>query len=197
MTSVWASRSAFRCAALGAVVALAGAVGCAAPPDQRPRGPAWVGIDQQAFPDDIAPLALGLPAAQRKPYADPQVRERTRRAEVIARVRVQTVSVERRANGDPVYRIGLQLATPRLVDRPKPDDAMPESIEVLIVPGGPAHALARAWDVRLQGKIFVGYFKRYADDQGERTIHFHLDPDDPAIGKAVEQFAALDEVRGS
>ena len=198
MTCVWASRSAFRWATLGvALVAAAGALGCAAPPDHRPRGPAWAGIDQQAFPDDIAPLALGLPASQRKPYADPQVRERTRRAEVVARVRVQTVTVERRANGDPVYRVGLQLATPRLVDRPKPDDAMPESIEILIVPGGPAHALARAWDVQLQGKIFVGYFKRYADENGERTIHFHLDPDDPAIGKAVEQFAALDEVRGS
>ncbi len=193
MTRVWASQIAalgvLGCLGLGSLVA----AGCAAPQDTGPRAPAWVGIDQQAFPDDIAPRALGLPAPQKKPYADPQIRERTRRAEVVARVRVQTVSVERRSNGDPVYRIGLQLAEPRLVAR-KP---MPDQIEVVIVPGGPAHALARAWDVRLQGMVFVGYFKRYDGGEGEPTIHFHLDPDDPAIGTAVEQFAALDEVRGS
>jgi len=171
--------------------------GCAGPQDSRAKGPAWVGIDQQAFPDDIAPAALGLPAAQLKPHVDRQVRERTRRADVVARVRVQTVSVEIRSNGDPAYRIGLQLESPRLVDRLKADHAMPDVIEVLIVPGGPAHALARAWDVRLQGKIFVGFFKRYADSNGEETIHFHLGKDDPALGAAVQQFSMLDEVRGS
>lgn len=171
--------------------------GCSASYEHQAKGPVWVGIDQQAFPDDIAPGALGLPATQRKPYADPQVRERTRRAEVVARVRVQTVSVERRSNGDPVYRIGLQLAAPRLVDRLQGEKAMPEVIEVVIAPDSPAHALARAWDVRLQGKIFVGFFKTYADENGEPVIHFHLGQDDPALGAAVQQFAMLDEVRGS
>ena len=156
-------------------------------------GPRWEGPLAQAFPDDIEPGALGLTSSAPRPAIDPALRERTRLAEVVARVRVQTVSVERRSNGEPVFRIGLQLASPRLLERLP----MEERIEVVIVPGGAAHGLARAWDVRLQGKTFVGFFRRFAGEEGESVVHFHLARDGEDVGAAVQQIIALEEVQGS
>lgn len=161
--------------------------------DLGPDAPRWEGHLAQAFPDDIEPGALGLPSSAPRPAIDRALRERTLLAEVIARVRVQTVSVERRSNGDPVFRIGLQLANPRLVDRAVLD----ERIEVVIVPGGAAHGLARAWDVRLQGKTFIGFFRRFAGEEGESVVHFHLARDGEDVGAAVQQVIALEEVQGS
>lgn len=156
------------------------------------NAPRWEGVMFETFPDDIDPGALGLPTDKR-PSTDPRFRKRAVDAEVIARVRVQTVSVEKRSNGEPAFRLGLQMATPRLVERAPMD----EVIEVVIPPGGAAHGLARAWDVRLQGKTFVGFFRRFAGVDGETVIHFHLAPDSKDVGEAVQQVVALEEVKGS
>ena len=124
---------------------------------------------------------------------DPALRERAHLSDLVARVRIQTVTVERRSNGDPVYRLGLQVASPRLVDKMKADD----NIEVLIVPGGASHGLARAWDVRLQGRSFVGFFRRFAGNEGETVLHFHLEPDSADVANAVQNTLALKEIKGS
>lgn len=157
--------------------------------------PRWEGKMFESFPDDIDPAALGLPTENR-PTTDPRFRQRAIDAEVIARVRVTTVSVERRSNGEPVFRIGLQLANPRLIER----QPYGERLEVVVKPGGAAHGFARAWDVRLQGKTFVGFFRRFAaqnGEEGETVVHFHLAADSKEVGDAVQQVIALEEVRGS
>lgn len=185
LASPWASF------ALTAGLVLAGCGGTAQA--TGPTGPRWEGALFESFPDDIAPKALGLPDATLKPTSDPALRKRSLTAEVVARVRVHTVSVERRSNGDPVFRVGLQIATPRLVER----EPLGDEVEILIVPGGAAHGLARAWDVRLQGKTFIGFFRRFAgSEEGETVVHFHLAPDDAAVASAVQQVVALEEVRG-
>jgi hypothetical protein len=179
---------------LAALLIALGGLGCASQEaGMGANTPRWEGALMQSFADDIAPKALGLPQDVKNPNTDPALRQRTLSAEVVARVRVQTVSVERRSNGDPVFRIGLQVAVPRLVER----EDLGETIEVLIVPGGAAHGLARAWDVRLQGKTFVGFFRRFPGPEGETVIHFHLAPDEAEVAAAVQQIVALDEVKGS
>lgn len=170
------------------------AVGCgSAQLDGGPDAPRWEGPLLEAFPDDIEPSALGLPSGAPRPETDDALVRRTLLADVVARVRVQTVSVERRSNGAPVFRLGLQLASPRLVERAELEDR----IEVVIPPGGAGHGLARAWDVRLQGKTFVGFFRRFAGEEGETVVHFHLARDGEDVGRAVQQVVALEEVQGS
>jgi hypothetical protein len=157
------------------------------------EAPRWEGALQQAFPDDIDPAALGLPATGPRPSSDPALRQRTLLADVVARARVQTVSVERRSNGEPVFRVGLELASPPLVERA----ALGDRVEVAIEPGGAAHGLARAFDVRLQGKTFVAFLRRFAGEDGETVLHFHLARDGEDVGAAVQQIVALEEVSGS
>lgn len=180
-----------------ALAAGAGAAGCGGPGQQQPaqdgsasgeRLPAWDPQAQEVFDDNIDPAAVGLTLEGPSPRSDRFLRERAQTAEVVARVRVSTVTVD--SIGDQsTYHLGIQvgyppLATPKVADR---------TFELVIRPHSPAHGIARAFDSRLRGLTFIGFIRRFAGD-GEPEIHWHLSPDTAEVAAAVREAVALGEL---
>jgi hypothetical protein len=143
------------------------------------------------FDDSIAPAAVGVAGVVTSPRMDPLLRERTQHAEVVERVRVSTVTVDR--IGDvPTYHIGLMLASEPLAGRRLPL----ERIELSVVRSGPAFPILQSLDAGLIGRIFVGFFRRFATAD-EPDLHFHLASDDPETIAAVRDASALSEFGAS
>jgi hypothetical protein len=126
------------------------------------------------------------------PRSDRFLRERAQTAELVARVRVDTVTVD--TIGDQTsYHLSIQVATPTLA-KPKFDD---RSIELVVRPLSRGYPVARAFDTRLRGKTFIAFVSRFANKDGDLEYHFHLSPDTTAVANAVKEATALGEIRGS
>jgi hypothetical protein len=174
-------------------------VGCSEPVrDARPSFqdgtglPLWAGRPTQVFDDNIDPQALGLTMEGTSPRADPFLRERAQTAEVVARVRVQTVTSE--SVGDNItYHLGVQVGVPTLA-KPKIPDL---EFELLIKPASPSFSIAKQFDAGLRNKTFIGFFRRFANADGELVVHFHLAPDTAEVAAAVKEAVALGEFAGT
>jgi hypothetical protein len=183
------------------VVAAALLLGAGCSSNQGPRAvmddssglPLWVGHAQKVFSDDIDPSALGLLLEGRaSPRSDPFLRERAQTAEIVARVKVQTVTAD--SVGDSTtFHIGLLVGVPQLA-KPRLDDLQ---IEVLIRASSPSYSVAKQFDASLQGRTFIGFFHRFASGEGEHLLHFYLAPDTPEVAAAVKEAVALGEFTGS
>lgn len=152
----------------------------------------WEGRAIEVFNDGIDPAAVGLSMDGVGPRSDPFLRERAQTAEVVAQVRVTTVTVDT-IGDEKTYHLGVQvgvppLATPKIQDR---------SFELTIRPQSPAFGIARAFDARLQGMTFVGFIRRFAGPEGEPVIHWHLSADTAEVLAAVKDAVALAELSGS
>lgn len=152
----------------------------------------WEGRAIEVFNDGIDPAAVGLSMDGVGPRSDPFLRERAQTAEVVAQVRVTTVTVDT-IGDDKTYHLGVQvgvppLATPKIQDR---------SFELIIRPQSPAFGIARAFDARLQGMTFVGFIRRFAGPEGDAVIHWHLSADTAEVLAAVKDAVALAELSGS
>lgn len=154
--------------------------------------PAWEGREREIFDDSIDPAALGLTMEGGSPAQDPRLRERAQRADIVARVRVSTVTVETVGESSR-YHLGVQIGTPPLAAPRIPG----EEFDLLIKPGTRSHPLAKAIDVRMRGMTFVGFLKLYAHEDGEPTVHFHLAPDTAEVVAAVKEAVALGELSGT
>jgi hypothetical protein len=143
------------------------------------------------FDDRIDANAVGLADVASKPRTDPVLRARAQNAEVVARARVATVSVDTAA-GKPVYRLSLDLAGGSLVRRGFAD----ERIEIAIRPDSPAFGVVKWLDTRLIGRSFIGFFHRFAGATEEAELKFHLSADDPEVLAAVREAATLREISG-
>jgi len=153
--------------------------------------PPWLGHDQTVFDDGIDPEAVGLSMEGRSPRGDPLLRERALTADVVARVKVTTVTVDSVGDASTVHLgilVGEQLKAPKIPD---------PRFELLIRSSGRAFGIAKAFDARLQGLIFVGFLKRFAGPGGEPEIHWHLSADTPEVVAAVKDAVALAELSGS
>lgn len=181
---------------LALVAALIGAVGCggaqadgAGNVDGLPR---WEGDVRQAFSDNIDPSAVGLSLGGPSPRADGFLRHRAQTADVVARVRVQTVTIDTIGQATTyhlVVQVGYPaLATPRIEDR---------TFELTIGPDTPAYGVAKAFDSRLRGMTFVGFVKEFVGEGGEPEIHWHLSADTADVVAAVKDAIALQEIAGS
>lgn len=177
---------------LGALSA-AGLAGCtplgaARTAADRPLAP-WEARGQELFDDNIDASALGLSMDGASPRSDPFLRERAQTADVVGRVRVQTVTVDK-IGEDLSFHLVIQalpplLATPRLPDT---------SFELNIKPQSRGYALAKAFDSRLRGLTFVGFVQRFAGPDGDPEVHFHLSPDTAEVAAAVKEAVALAEL---
>lgn len=175
-------------------VGLVGA--CTADPQRAPSTaddlsglPPWQGHDRDVFDDNIEPAAVGLSLEGGSPRSDPLLRERAQTADLVARVRVSTVTVD--SIGDQrTYHLGIRvgyppLATPRLSDR---------TLELHIRPTSRAFGIAKAFDARLREMTFIAFIRRFAGEAGEPEIHWHLSPDTAEVAAAVKDAVALGEL---
>lgn len=181
--------------ALG-IIASAGPLGCGPSKDPAsPMGasglPLWVGHGRELFDDNIDPTALGLSMEGPSPRADRFLRERSQTAEVVAWVRVQTVTSES-VGENTTYHLGVQVGTPTLT-RPKIDDLR---FDLVIRPTSPSFSIAKQFDAGLRGKTFIGFFHRFSNEEGEPAVHFHLSPGTPEVEAAVREAVALGEIAG-
>jgi hypothetical protein len=151
----------------------------------------WLGHDREVFDDGIDPVAVGL-SMDTSPRADPFLRERAQTADVVARVKVTTVTVDT-VGDDSTVHLGILVGNPPLRTPKIPE----QTFELLIRPKDRAFGIARAFDARLQGLIFVGFLKRFAGPDGEPEIHWHLSADTPEVVAAVKDAVALAELSGS
>lgn len=181
--------------ALAAALALGGA-GCepARPGNTAVASnlPRWEARARQIFDDNIDPAAVGLSMDGPSPRADAFLRERAQTADVVARVRVQTVTVD--SVGDQkTYHLGIQVGVPTLAEAKVPD----RTFELSIKPSSGAFGIARAFDARLRGQTFVGFIKRFSSEDGEVEVHWHLSPDTAEVVAAIKEAVALRELSGS
>ena len=181
--------------ALGTLT-LAGALGCE--PSRDPLVPVntsglplWVGHGQELFDDNIDPTALGLSMEGPSPRSDRFLRERSQTAEVVAYVRVQTVTSES-VGENTTYHLGVQVGTPTLT-KPKIPDV---TFDLVIRSTSPSFSIAKQFDAGLRGKTFIGFFHRFSNEEGEPAVHFHLSPGTPEVAAAVKEAVALGEISG-
>jgi hypothetical protein len=172
-----------------------GTAGCE--PSQPAVGPAsafptWEGHAQEVFDDNIDPAAVGLSLDGPSPRSDRHLRERAQTSDVVARIRVQTVTVD--SIGDQqTYHLGVQVGIPTLVPAKLPD----RTFELSIKPQSPAFGIAKSFDSRLRGQTFVGFIKRYGTGDGETMVHWHLAPDTAEVAAAIKEAVMLREITGS
>ena len=133
---------------------------------------------------------MGLADVQNKPRTDPVLRARAQAAEVVARVRIATVTVDSAA-GKPVYRLNLDLTGGSIVRRGFND----EHLEISVRPDSPAFGVVKWLDTRLIGRTFIGFFHRYAGPE-EVELKFHLSADNPEVLATVRDAATLREISG-
>ena len=154
--------------------------------------PLWQGHAVELFDDNIDPTAVGMSMEGPSPRSDRFLRERAQTADVVARMKVNTVTVET-VGEESRYRLNVQVGVPTLA-KPKIED---RSFELLIRPNSRAYAIARAFDARLRGMTFVGFVTRFAAQDGEPEIHWHLSADTREVADAVKEAVALGEISGS
>jgi hypothetical protein len=164
------------------------------PPAKSAAGsglPPWEGRSRQIFDDTIDPAAVGLSLDGPAPRSDAHLRERAQTADVVARIKVQTVTVDT-AGEQQTYHLGILVGYPTLTQAKVPD----RTFELNIKPTNPSIGIARSFDSRLQGRTFVGFLKRYGTDDGDVAVHWHLAPDTAGVVDAVKEAVALGEATG-
>lgn len=153
----------------------------------------WADRARVVFDDNIEPAAVGFTMDIPSARGDKFLRERALTAELVARLRVQTVTVET-VGDDSTYHLGVQVATPALAPNPRIEDKV---LELVIKPTTPAYGIAKALDQRLQGLTFVGFVSRFASPDGQEVeLHWHLAPDSADVASAVKEAVALAEASG-
>ncbi len=150
----------------------------------------WDDHARYVFDDNIEPAAVGFTMDAPSARGDRFLRERAQTAELVARLRVQTVTIDT-IGDESTYHLGVQVGTPTLVADPRIKDA---KLELVIRPASPAHGIAKALDQRMQGVTFVGFLHRFASADGTETeLHWHLSPDTAEVLEAVKEAVALAE----
>ncbi|HEY3592766.1 MAG TPA: cobalamin ABC transporter substrate-binding protein [Polyangiaceae bacterium] len=151
--------------------------------------------DEQAarlFDDRIDGNAVGLADVTDNPRIDPTFRARAQSSDLIARVRVLTVTSDTVSDG-PLYRVNLTFAAAPLIQRGIKDD----HIEISVRSTSAAFGVVKWLDAGLIGRTFVGFFRRYADGESlEPKLRFHLAADTPSVLTAAHEADMLRELSG-
>lgn len=167
-------------------------VGCAAPPPPvkapEVQLPAWEGEQRRIFADAIDPGAVGmnLDAGGGSRRGDQDLRDRVLMADLVAVVRVQTVSVES-SGEESRYRLGVKvqgqpLTKPLMLER---------EFELMVRRSSASFGVVRNLDSALVGRAFVGFFRRFSDTAGGGDIRFFLGPATPGFVATVQEQAIL------
>ena len=181
--------------ALAAAAALS--MGCSGAPTGAaastvPGVPRWDGHVREVFDDNIDPAAVGMQMDANAPRFDKFLRERAQTADLVARLRVQTVTVDS-VGDEKRYHLGMQVGFPTLA-KPKMEDRL---FDLDVSQTSRAYEIVKAFDARLRGLTFIGFVARFTNADGEVELHFHLSPDTAEVAAAVKEALALQEITGS
>ncbi|MCC6528567.1 MAG: cobalamin ABC transporter substrate-binding protein [Polyangiaceae bacterium] len=154
--------------------------------------PPWRGTLHDLFDDSIHPAAVGLSLDGRSPALDPLLRTRAAEAEVVARLLVTSLTVNR-AGAKALYTLSVRAGLPALM----PPRIEERAFELQVGPESPGFAIVRTVENELNsGKfIFIGFLHRFAGPEGT-AVHFHLTADTPEVAAVIQEAAALEEVQG-
>jgi hypothetical protein len=166
--------------------------GCDDANDRPPVAPAtqellpWTGVQQQLFDDSIAPVSLGFSLDGHSPAKDPLLAPRAKAADLVARMRVQTMS--RKRSGDrTVYMLTLQVGNPPLA-RPRLEAA---TLDLTVSEGSSMFALVSSNENSLRNRIFIGFVRRFPSPHGP-VFRWHLTADTAEVAQAVQLATALE-----
>ncbi len=154
----------------------------------------WEGQLQELFDDQIHPAAVGVSMDARSPARDPLLRLRTIHADVVARLKVQTVTrdaVGARAS----YSLSLSLVGAPFT-RPKLDATQ---FDLVIRQDSPAFGLAQYLEGAVRDKRtmqFIGFIRKFPAEEGP-VLHWHLTADTEEVAQVVQEVAVLDEIKGA
>lgn len=172
---------------LGGTVLLLGFIACGSSAEPRATAerpaeelPAYDQEAARVFDDSIASEVFGLQVERPNPAKDPLLRQRSRVADHVARVKLRTI-LEERFDDSLRYRIIVQpLGEPIL------GAALPEELELTVGRASPSLSMLRSMSVEAVGAKFILLLKRYQLN-GEPVFHFRGEPDQSNVLAAVQR----------
>ena len=166
-----------------------------APEEALAPGPAlapvaWEAEFKDSFDDGIDLNPLNLSVDPQVSAHDPKLRQRTRTAELVTRVKVRTVS--RDGNGEhSFYRLGVLVAAQALITR----HFAPETLELAIPDTQPGYEWFNSNQSTLQGRVFLLFIRRFQGLDGP-VMHWHLMDPSAGLEAAVTTIVATDSLTG-
>ncbi len=152
--------------------------------------PRWEGEQRSLFDDQIDPTAVGLAMDGRSAASDPLLRRRAQSAEIVARMRVQTVTRDT-VGARTSYTLILQVGMPPLL----PLKFQAQTVELLITPATGAFGIVESLEASLRGRTFTGFVRRFAGVEAPE-LHWHLAADNAEVAQIVQEFAVMEELAG-
>lgn len=147
----------------------------------------WQGPLASLFDDSIHPAAVGLALEGGRPQEDPLLRPRASAAELVARVRVSTVTREE-VGAKITYHLVMQV-----VDEPLLEPVLGgTSVEIVIRQWSPAFGIASSLEGSLRNRTFIAFLRRFAGARGPE-LHWHLTADAPDIAAIVTTAGSFEE----
>jgi len=150
----------------------------------------YEGQQQVLFDDAIDPAAVGLAMDGVSPAQDPMLRTRALEADLVARMRVQTVTRDS-VGAKTTYMLSLQAAVPPLM----PSSSDQTTFELYVDQNSKAFAIVQSLDTKLRGQTFIGFLRRFASHDGPQW-HWHLTADQQDVAQVIQEIAVLEEVAG-
>lgn len=175
-----------------AAVTVGSGCGGAGAEAQAPRRPMarYEGRQMVLFDDAIDPAAVGLSMDGVSPAQDPMLRSRALESDLVARMRVQTVTRDS-VGAKTTYMLSLQPALPPLM----PSEVDQPSFELFIDQNSKSFAIVQSLDSQLRGRTFIGFLRRFSGPEGPKW-HWHLTADQQDVAQVVQEIAVLEEVAG-
>lgn len=149
---------------------------------------AWEGQLRELFNDEIHPAAVGLSMDAQSPARDPLLRLRTTNADVVARVKVQTVKVYS-VGAKASYVLNVAVMPPPFT-KPKIDEPQ---FELDIKQDSAVFGMVQSLDEHLREKQFIGFIRKFPGEDGP-VLHWHLTADTEDVAEVVHEASVLDEV---
>jgi hypothetical protein len=187
-------RSSFRLASLAAPAALALLACTPIPADGAPavdpHAAVYKGDLADQFDDAIESHAIGLELDNYvDPKTDPHLRARAQASDVVARVRITTVTGEIES-GIRLYQVSFHVLERLGGKHPVGDD-----FTVRVDKSSPSLGIVKSMEGQLVGKSVDVFVKAFPRADGDRDLHFHATVDSPEAAAAIRDAVILDEVK--
>lgn len=142
----------------------------------------WTGAEALLFDDgiDVGALPSGDGPPGRDESNESLIPQRMDAADGV--LLAKFIGVHTEPSGDRKrYRLELAPEGEPYVGVAPPDAPFVLALE----PEAPAYGTVRAQDARLIGRKMVIFYRRYANDDGQAVIHFHLSPPTKPVLEAI------------